>query len=161
MKHAVFGYDICRNAALNEAGGKGRIRHGKTIIALLDLREPIGNLTYEHNQARGIFDRIDPVGDIAGVGLSAVHRAAEAMRTLVGNDGLHGSGLADHASRRADGIFLQIAYQAAYAEAADLLVITQRVMQRRIESILVQRRHKFWCLSECDADEALHIYIAR
>jgi hypothetical protein len=58
---------------------------------------------------------------------------------------------------RTDGILFEIAYQPAHAEATDLLVITQRVMQRCVEPIRVQRRDKFWRLSENDSDKAFHV----
>src|SRR6202042_164425 len=112
---------------------------------------------YEHDQARGVFDRIYAVSDIAGMRLPAVHGAAKAMRALMRNDGLHGSRLADHASCRADSIFFKIANQSAYAEATDLLVITQGVMQWRVEPVFIQRGNKFRRLRKSDSDKSLHI----
>ena len=121
------------------------------------MREPIGNLAYEHDQACGVFDRIHAVSDIAGMRFAAVHGAAKAMRTLVGNDGLHGSRLADHASCRTNAIFFEIANQSAHAEATDLLVVTQGVMQWSVQSVLVQCGKKFWRLRQSDADKAFHV----
>ena len=79
------------------------------------------------------------------------------MRTLMGNDGLHGSRLADHASCRTNSIFFKIANQSAHAEATDLLVITQGVMQRSVEPVLVQRGNKFRRLCQSDADKSFHV----
>jgi hypothetical protein len=81
----------------------------------------------------------------------------ESMRALVRDDGLHGRGFTHHAAGRADAVFLQIADQSAYAEASHLFVVTQRIVQRRIQAAVVEGGHEFWRLRESDADESLHV----
>ena len=95
--------------------------------------------------------------DITGVRLASMDRAAEAMCALVGNDGLHRGGFAHDTARRADMILLQVANQSAHADAADLLVVAQRIVQRRIEAIVVQRGDEFRRFRQGDADESLHV----
>jgi len=58
---------------------------------------------------------------------------------------------------RPDVVFFEVADQSPHTDAADLLVITQRIMKRGIEPVVVQRSDESRGLGESDADEALHI----
>src|ERR1700676_3552438 len=89
--------------------------------------------------------------------LASVHRTAESMGPLVGNDGLHGGRFTDDAAGGPDAVFLQVPDQAAYTQAADFFVVTQREVQRRVKTLAVQGSHELRGLGEDDADEALHV----
>jgi hypothetical protein len=79
------------------------------------------------------------------------------MGPLVGNDGLHGGRFTDDAAGGPDAVFLQVPDQAAYTQAADFFVVTQRIMQRRVKTLGIQSSHEFRGLGEDDADETLHV----
>jgi hypothetical protein len=124
---------------------------------LLELREAVRDLADIHDQARGILDRVHAVRHIARMRLSPAHGAAKAVHPLVGDDGLHGGGLADHAPGRFDAVLLQIANQAAHPDATHFLVIAQRIVNRVLETAGIQGVREPGGLRKRDGNEALHV----
>src|SRR5450631_1330312 len=148
VEFTVLGYHVGGNAAANQPRRQGRVGYRETIVALLYLREAIGDLTNVDDQSRCVFDGVDAMGDVTRMRLASVHRTAESMGALVGNDGLHGGRFTDDATARPDAVFLQVPNQAAYTQAADLFVVTQGIVQWCIEPLTVKGGRKLRRLGE-------------
>ena len=95
---AFLGHDVGGQAAANQTGLHRGEGHGEGVVARFQLLQPVGHLADVDDDAGGVFDRIDALRGVAGMGLTAGDAAAKAVRALVRNDGLHQSRFADNAA---------------------------------------------------------------
>ena len=157
MELTVLGNHVGGDAAADQTGRQGRIRNRKAIVALFDLCEAIRDLADVYDQASGVLDGVYAASDITRMRLASVNRTTEPMRPLVRDDGLHGGGFTDHATGGPDAVILQIPNQTAHTQTAYFFVITQRIVQRSIQTIAVEGGDEFRRLGEDDADESFHV----
>ena len=78
----------------------------------------------------GDLHRVDAVRRQRRMRLVAAHAAAPALLALVRDDELHAGRLADDAAERLHAARDDVGDQPPHADAADLLVVGQREMQR-------------------------------
>ena len=123
------------------------------MVERAGLGDALGHAADVGDRLRRVLDRVDALGRERGMALEAVHMGARAELALVRADDAHAGRLADHAGHRLHRALAQLGDQPAHADAADLLVIGEGEMQRRLELRLRELgRHR-----QQHGDEALHV----
>ena len=131
---AVARHDVERGAAADDARVDCRVRYVVCVVVLALVAERARDVGEVGDDLAGDLDGVDAERRQRRMRFVSAHAAAPALLALVRDDELHAGRLADDAAQRLDAARDDVVDQPPHADAADLLVVGQREMQRPREA---------------------------